>query len=80
MLRAAMDEQAAEQESTAVEERQKLEQYLQSTVRCRECLRMYKRVQLPNPRRHVCEDCGGRAESTSVRTVSGGSPGLGRRR
>jgi hypothetical protein len=54
--------------------------YLEGVVQCRECLRSYKRIQLPNPRRRVCEDCGGQPESTSVRTISGGSPGLGRRR
>ena len=54
--------------------------YLEGNVQCRECLRVYKRIQLPNPRRRVCEDCGGQPESSSVRTVSGGSPGLGRRR
>jgi hypothetical protein len=54
--------------------------FLETVVQCRECLRPYKRVQLPNPKRRICEDCGGQPESKSVRTVSGGSPGLGRRR
>lgn len=54
--------------------------FLETSVTCRECLRTYKRVELPNPRRRVCENCGGQPESKSIRTVSGGSPGLGRRR
>lgn len=80
LLEAAIAREAAEKVTAAAKEREKIDRYLQATVQCRECLRPYKRAQLPNPRRHVCEDCGGQPESTSVRTVSGGSPGLGRRR
>lgn len=60
--------------------KQSFDPWLETTVKCRECLRSYKRLELPNPRRRVCEACGGQPESTSIRTVSGGSPGLGRRR
>lgn len=80
MVTAAIARGATEKTSAVAKERKKLDRYLQVTVQCRECLRPYKRSQLPDPRRHVCEDCGGQAESTTVRTVSGGSPGLGRRR
>jgi len=80
MLEAAMAREAEEKASAAAKEHEKRDRYLQAKVQCRECLRPFRRDQLPNPRRHVCEDCGGQPESTSIRTVSGGSPGLGRRR
>lgn len=63
-----------------VKKKQTFDPFLETSVTCRECLRSYKRVDLPNPRRRVCENCGGQPESKSIRTVSGGSPGLGRRR
>jgi hypothetical protein len=50
------------------------------TMICRECLRAQPVSAFPNPRARRCEDCGGQEGSSSVRTVSGGSPGLGRRR
>lgn len=50
------------------------------TKRCRECLKEMSPSRFPNPRVPRCEDCGGQAPSKSVRTVSGGAPGLGKRR
>ena len=51
-----------------------------STIVCRECLRAKPPSAFPNPKRRRCEDCGGQSSQNSVRTVSGGAPGLGRRR
>lgn len=50
------------------------------TKRCRECLRELSPNRFPNPRVPRCEDCGGQPPSKSVRTISGGAPGLGKRR
>ncbi len=50
------------------------------TMICRECLRALSLSAFPNPRVRRCEACGGQESSSSVRTVSGGAPGLGRRR
>lgn len=50
------------------------------TITCRECLQTKPLSAFPNPRRRRCEDCGGQPQARSVRTVSGGAPGLGRRR
>jgi hypothetical protein len=50
------------------------------TMICRECLRTKSLSAFPNPRVRRCEACGGQESSSSVRTVSGGAPGLGRRR
>lgn len=50
------------------------------TMTCRECLRTKPLGAFPNPKVRRCEACGGQESSTSVRTVSGGAPGLGRRR
>ena len=47
---------------------------------CRECLRTKPISEFPDPSRPRCADCGGVPRSKSVRTVSGGAPGLGRRR
>lgn len=47
---------------------------------CRECLKSKPIAAFPNPRRARCLECGGQPEERSVRTVSGGAPGLGRRR
>lgn len=49
------------------------------TKRCRECLKTKPMSAFPNPRRSKCDDCGGQPPSRSIRTVSGGAPGLGRR-
>lgn len=51
-----------------------------STLVCRECLRSKPLSDFPNPKSRRCEACGGQARSSSVRTVSGVAPGLGRRR
>ena len=51
-----------------------------SVMTCCECLRTKPLKQFPNPRRKRCEACGGQPQSSSVHTVSGGAPGLGRRR
>lgn len=84
LVRSGMARQTAKKAAggrkSAKAKKQAVDSYLEGVVQCRECLRSYKRIQLPNPRRRVCENCGGQPESTSVRTVSGGSPGLGRRR
>jgi hypothetical protein len=47
---------------------------------CRECLRKRPAKAFPDGRGKVCLDCGGQPRGTSVRTVRGGLPGLGRRR
>jgi hypothetical protein len=48
--------------------------------RCRECLREKPARAFPDARGKVCLDCGGQPRGRSVRTVSGGLPGLGRQR
>jgi len=80
LMATALEARAAEKDAALQKEAESEARYLKGTVQCRECLRSFTRGQLPNPRRRVCEDCGGRPETTSVLTVSGGSPGLGRRR
>lgn len=49
------------------------------TKQCRECLKIKPLSEFPNQRISRCEACGVRPPSRSVRTVSGGAPGLGKR-
>lgn len=50
------------------------------TLTCRECLKTKPISKFPDPARKRCEACGGQPRSRSIQTLSGGLPGLGRRR
>ena len=70
----------ATQEKTSRRSQNQNQKQSAKTMTCRECLRTKSINAFPDPSRRRCGACGGQPRSRSVRTVSGGAPGLGKRR
>ena len=86
--RDASDEADKVAESAAAKEAKKARKRAERHLRrakdaklrqCPECLREKPAKAFPDGRGKTCLDCGGRVRGTSVPTVRGGLPGLGRR-